>query len=172
MYQEEKGVGYVKSDDTRFQAQIIVNKNNSRGAMPDHKVKVEIVRFIDSNQVEGKITEILGHKNDPGIDILSIVYKHGLPTIFPPDVMEQANQSPEVILEEDLRGRRDLRDQIIVTMDGEDAKDLDDAISIEKLTNGNYRLGVHIADVSYYVREGSAIDREAFRRGPQPISWT
>lgn len=165
VYHEEKGVGYVKSDDSRFQAEIVINKNNAMGVMPDHKVKVEFVQFIDSERVEGRVTEILGHKNDPGIDILSIVYKHGLPTIFPPEVMDQANHTPDEIFEEDLEGRRDLRDEIIVTIDGEDAKDLDDAISIEKLSNGNFRLGVHIADVSYYVREGSPLDQEAFRRG-------
>lgn len=165
VYKEKKGVGYVISDDSRFQAEIVINKNNSMGAMPDHKVKVEILQYITDTQVEGKVTEILGHKNDPGIDILSIVYKHGLPTIFPEEVMEHANRIPDTLSEEDFKGRRDLREETIVTMDGEDAKDLDDAITVDKLDSGNYRLGVHIADVSYYVREGDPIDREAYRRG-------
>lgn len=165
VYYEDKNVGYVKSDDSRFTQTILINKNNSKRAMPDHKVKVEIIKYIDTDTVEGKIVEILGHKNDPGIDILSVVYKHGIPTMFPPEVIEQADSFSETVREEDLKGRRDLRDEMIVTIDGEDAKDLDDAVNVTKLENGNYKLGVHIADVSYYVREGSPIDKEAYRRG-------
>jgi ribonuclease R len=165
VYYEEKNVGYVKSDDSRFPQKIVVNKNNAKGAMPDHKVKVEIINYMNDDLVEGQVTEILGHKNDPGIDILSIVYRQGIPTMFPPEVMEQANNIPDEINEKDFKGRRDLRNDQIVTIDGEDAKDLDDAVQVSKLPNGNYRLGVHIADVSYYVREGDAIDNEAYRRG-------
>lgn len=165
VYKEKKGVGYVISDDQRFQAEVVIHKHHSLGAMPDHKVKVDIIRYLNDHQVEGKVVEILGHKNDPGIDILSIVYKHGLPTIFPIEVMEQVNRIPERVNEEDLKGRRDFRDLLIVTIDGEDAKDLDDAVSVERLDNGCYRLGVHIADVSYYVKEGDVIDQEAYRRG-------
>ena len=95
------------------------------------------------------------------VDILSVIHKHHLPLAFPEEVMEHANSVPETISEEDLKDRRDLRDQMIVTIDGADAKDLDDAVTVTKLENGNYKLGVHIADVSHYVQEGSPIDVEA-----------
>src|SRR5690606_28504784 len=108
---------------------------------------------------------ILGHKNDPGIDILSIIYKHGIKSDFPPDVMEHANNVPDSIEPSELENRRDLRDQMIITIDGADAKDLDDAVHVSRLENGNYKLGVYIADVSYYVTEGSPIDQEAYERG-------
>ncbi|ERJ13322.1 ribonuclease R [Haloplasma contractile] len=165
VYDEVKGVGYVIPDNKKYQVEVIVNKNNSKGAIPEHKVKVEIINFISESKVEGKVTEILGHKNDPGIDILSAVYKYGIPTDFEPETLKQAEEIPDVITDKDLEGRRDLRDQTIVTIDGADAKDLDDAVTVTKLDNGNYKLGVHIADVSYYVREGDPIDREAFNRG-------
>ena len=112
-----------------------------------------------------EVIQILGHRNDPGVDILSIIHKYGLPLEFPDDVMEHAQSVPDVISEEELANRRDLRHEVIVTIDGEDAKDLDDAVTVKKLENGNYKLGVHIADVSHYVTEGSPIDREAFERG-------
>ena len=114
---------------------------------------------------EGEVIQILGHKNDPGVDILSVIHKHGLPQEFPDEVMQQANETPESIDEAELKDRRDLRNQTIVTIDGADAKDLDDAVTVTKLDNGNYKLGVHIADVSYYVTEESPIDREAAERG-------
>jgi ribonuclease R len=114
---------------------------------------------------EGEVIDILGHKNDPGVDILSVIHKHGLPGPFPEEVIKQANDTPDEIDEKDLVGRRDLRDQDIVTIDGADAKDLDDAVTVTKLPNGNYKLGVHIADVSHYVTEESPIDREAADRG-------
>ncbi len=109
--------------------------------------------------------EILGHKNDPGVDILSIIRRYDLPEAFPEEVLEEAEAIPDTIDPKELEGRRDLRDKKMVTIDGADAKDLDDAVSVERLPNGNYLLGVHIADVSYYVKEGSALDREAYRRG-------
>ncbi len=165
VYYEDKNVGYVKSDDKRFQAQVVINKNNSKGAMPDHKVKVVIIKYLSDVLVEGKVVEILGHKNDPGIDILSVVYKHNLSTIFPQMALDQAEKMSDIVSDADLIGRRDLRDQTIVTIDGDDAKDLDDAVTVTKLENGNYKLGVHIADVSYYVRENDAIDTEALKRG-------
>src|SRR5690606_5211776 len=102
---------------------------------------------------------------DPGVDILSIIRKYQLPEEFPDEVHEEAIAVPDTIREEDLVGRRDLRGKRIVTIDGEDAKDLDDAVNVERLENGNYLLGVHIADVSYYVRENSALDQEAYNRG-------
>src|SRR5699024_2158125 len=104
-------------------------------------------------------------KNDPGIDILSIIYKHGIKMDFPQEVLDQASSTPEELSKEDMEGRRDLRDETIVTIDGADAKDLDDAVSVKKLSNGIYQLGVYIADVSYYVEANSPIDQEAFERG-------
>ena len=115
--------------------------------------------------LEGLVKKIVGHKNDPGMDIMSIIVAHGIPVAFPDDVMAAAEQVPDSIVPSDLQGRRDIRDQVIVTIDGEDAKDLDDAVTVRKLTNGNYFLGVHIADVSYYVTEGSPLDLEAYERG-------
>ncbi|QVK18700.1 ribonuclease R [Mycoplasmatota bacterium] len=165
VYSEDKNAGYVISDDKRFRGKIIINKNKSKGAMPDHKVKVHIVKYISDGLLEGEIVEILGHKNDPGIDILSVVYKYNIPTLFSEKVLDQAKMIRDEVNESDLIGRRDLRDQLIVTIDGEDAKDLDDAVTVSKLDNGNYKLGVHIADVSYYVRENDEIDKEALKRG-------
>ncbi|HET7658723.1 MAG TPA: ribonuclease R, partial [Bacillales bacterium] len=114
---------------------------------------------------EGEVEQILGHKNDPGVDILSIIYKNGLPQAFPDEVMEEANAAPDQIDPSEIEGRRDLRGETIVTIDGADAKDLDDAVNVVELGNGNYKLGVHIADVSHYVKEGSALDQEAYERG-------
>jgi ribonuclease R len=111
------------------------------------------------------ITKVIGHKNDPGMDILSIVIAQGIPTQFPEEVQSASEEVPDKIAASDLVGRRDLRDQQIVTIDGADAKDLDDAVTVRKLDNGNYFLGVHIADVSYYVTEDSILDKEAFERG-------
>ncbi|MHC5229951.1 ribonuclease R [Enterococcus sp. LJL99] len=115
--------------------------------------------------LEGLVKKVVGHKNDPGMDIMSIIVAHGIPIAFPDEVIEAADQVPDAISASDIEGRRDLRDQVIVTIDGEDAKDLDDAVTVKKLTNGNYFLGVHIADVSYYVTEGNPLDLEAYERG-------
>jgi ribonuclease R len=116
---------------------------------------------------EGEVIEILGHKDDPGVDILSVIRKHQLPEAFPAEVMREAEQAPDSITEEEIiqQGRRDLRGLNIVTIDGADAKDLDDAVNVQRLENGHYKLGVHIADVGYYVREGSELDKEAYDRG-------
>lgn len=131
-------------------------------------VMVELTHYPEKNyatSLEGIVKQVIGHKNDPGMDILSIVVSNGIPTKFPDDVLAEAHQVPDTINEKDLVGRRDLREQLIVTIDGEDAKDLDDAVTVKKLANGNYFLGVHIADVSNYVTEGSQLDREAYERG-------
>lgn len=131
-------------------------------------VVVEVTHYPEkgyASSLEGLVKKVVGHKNDPGMDILSVVVAQGIPTSFPDEVLEEADQVPDQISEKDLIGRRDLRDQMIVTIDGADAKDLDDAVTVRKLSNGNYFLGVHIADVSYYVTEGSQLDREAFERG-------
>lgn len=131
-------------------------------------VIVELTHYPENGyatSLEGIVKQVIGHKNDPGMDILSIVVANGIPTKFPDDVVAEADKVPDHINEKDLVGRRDLRDQLIVTIDGEDAKDLDDAVTVRKLANGNYFLGVHIADVSYYVTQGSQLDREAYDRG-------
>jgi ribonuclease R len=166
-YQDEKHYGFVVTDDKRITKDIFIPKGASMGAVDGHKVVVEIVRYPETGRgnPEGKVIEILGHKNDPGVDILSIIRKYGLPETFPDAVMREAEAVPDTISEEEIKGRRDLRDRVMVTIDGADAKDLDDAVSVEILENGNYRLGVHIADVSYYVKENSELDVEAFRRG-------
>ncbi|MGM0125060.1 ribonuclease R [Enterococcus sp. AZ194] len=131
-------------------------------------VLIEITHYPEpgySTSLEGIIKQVIGHKNDPGMDILSVIVANGIPTSFPDDVLSEADNVPDEIEEADLAGRRDLRDQLIVTIDGADAKDLDDAVTVKRLPNGNYFLGVHIADVSYYVTEKSQLNREAFERG-------
>ncbi|MHC5374853.1 ribonuclease R [Enterococcus sp. LJL120] len=131
-------------------------------------VIVEISHFPEkgyASSLEGIVKSVVGHKNDPGMDIMAIIVANGIPTKFPDEVLAEADAVPNQISETDLVGRRDLRDQMIVTIDGADAKDLDDAVTVKKLANGNFFLGVHIADVSYYVTEGSQLNAEAFERG-------
>lgn len=166
LFQMNEGYAFVLPDDKRIGRDIFIPKEAFHGAMDGHKVVVNILSYPEGRAAaEGEVIEILGHKNDPGVDIISIIRKHRLPESFPEEVLEEATSVPEVIAESDLAGRRDLRGKRIVTIDGEDAKDLDDAVNVERLDNGNYVLGVHIADVSYYVREGSPLDREAYNRG-------
>ncbi|MBI0577643.1 ribonuclease R [Neobacillus cucumis] len=161
-YVESKSFGFVIPDDKKFASDIFIPKAASKGAVEGHKVVVKLTTYPEGRKsAEGEVVEILGHKNDPGVDILSIIHKHGLPMAFPEDVLQQANETPDTIDESELENRRDLRNETIVTIDGADAKDLDDAVTVTKLENGNYKLGVHIADVSYYVKEGSPIDVEA-----------
>ncbi|GAY77332.1 3'-to-5' exoribonuclease RNase R [Sporolactobacillus inulinus] len=158
--------GFVIPDDNRINGDIFIPENAEHGAMEGHKVVAEITKYPEGRKnAEGMITQILGHKNDPGIDILSIIYKHDLPLEYPPEVLAEAEAIPGELSEKDYEGRRDLRGETIVTIDGEDSKDLDDAVTVSRLDNGNYKLGVHIADVSYYVTEGSALDEEAYERG-------
>ncbi|MBO9129908.1 ribonuclease R [Bacillus sp. 165] len=165
-YTESKNFGFVLPDDKRIASDIFIPKNASMGAVEGHKVVVRLTSYPEGRlSAEGEVVEILGHKNDPGVDILSVIYKYGLPQGFSEEVMNQANSVPDTIQEADLQGRRDLRNETIVTIDGADAKDLDDAVTVTKLPNGNYKLGVHIADVSHYVTEGSPIDQEASDRG-------
>ncbi|OXB92898.1 ribonuclease R [Parageobacillus galactosidasius] len=165
-YTESKYFGFVIPDDKKIVNDIFIPKHAANGAVEGHKVVVRLTSYPQGRMsAEGEVIKILGHKNDPGVDILAIIHKHGLPLQFPDEVIEHANSISDTITEKDLQGRRDLRDQMIVTIDGEDAKDLDDAVTVTKLENGNYKLGVHIADVSYYVEEGSPIDREAYERG-------
>ncbi|MBA4496183.1 ribonuclease R [Paenactinomyces guangxiensis] len=157
--------GFVIPDDKRITADIFIAPEFQMNARDGQKVVVKLHQVTGRHSAEGEITEILGHKDDPGVDILSIIRKHGLPEAFPEAVMQEADTIPDKISEAEIKGRRDLRERTMVTIDGEDAKDLDDAVSVEQLDNGNIRLGVHIADVSYYVKEGSALDREAYERG-------
>lgn len=165
-YQESQNFGFVVPDDQKYARDIFIPKKFSKGAVTGHKVLVKITDWAEERRnPEGKIISILGHVNDPGVDILSIIYQYDLPREFPDAVMNEVENIPDEVDEKDKRGRRDLRDVQMVTIDGEDAKDLDDAISIEKLENGSYKLGVHIADVTHYVKEKSPLDEEAFERG-------
>lgn len=165
-FTESKNFGFVIPDDKKIVNDIFIPKNASNGAVEGHKVIVRLTSYPEGRMsAEGEVVQILGHKNDPGVDILSIIHKHQLPLSFPDDVLKQANETPDEIKSEEIKNRRDLRNELIITIDGEDAKDLDDAVTVTKLNNGCYKLGVHIADVSYYVKEGTPIDREAFARG-------
>lgn len=152
-------------DTDKVRLNIIIESDKRFNAMPGNIVLVEPYEQIMGSKYKGKVVKILGHKNDPGIDILQIVYEHEINDIFSAEVIEESNNIQEVVLEKDLEGRRDLRNQIIFTIDGDDAKDFDDAVSIEKLDNGNYKLGVHIADVSNYVKPGTKSNDEALNRG-------
>ncbi|EHT6222085.1 ribonuclease R [Staphylococcus pseudintermedius] len=164
-FSEARHFGFVVPDDKRIMQDIFVPKGQELGAVEGHKVLVQITQYSDgTNSPEGQISAILGHKNDPGVDILSIIYQHGIEMEFPDDVLKEAENVPETIQPDELKGRRDLRDELTITIDGADAKDLDDAIAVKKLDNGNTELTVSIADVSYYVTEGSALDREAYDR--------
>ncbi|MBE0338695.1 ribonuclease R [Paenibacillus sp. 23TSA30-6] len=168
VFQSHEAYGFVLPDDKRINRDIFIPKASSNGAVNGQKVVVRIVSYPEGRAAaEGEVLEVLGHKDDPGVDILSVIRKHQLPEAFPDEVTEEAEKAPDAITEEEIvrQGRRDLRDKTIVTIDGEDAKDLDDAVNVERLPNGNYRLGVHIADVGYYVRENSKLDQEAYNRG-------
>ncbi len=165
-FENGKGFGFVVPDDQRIYQDIFISKTDFNGAKDGHKVVVEITKWPEGRRnPEGVIVEILGHKDDAGTDIISIIRGHNLPEEFPAEVEAQAEKIPEKVSETDIAKRRDLRDRVIVTIDGEDAKDLDDAVSLELLPNGNYLLGVHIADVSQYVFENSYLDKEALKRG-------
>lgn len=158
--------GFVVPDEKKLGWDIFVSKTHQMGARNGDKVVVEITRWPEARRnPEGKIVEAFGAMGEPGVDILSIIKKCGLPEEFPHRVLKEADAIPQEIAIEDEGGRWDLRGLPMVTIDGEDAKDLDDAVSLEMLDNGNYRLGVHIADVSYYVKEDSELDKEAFQRG-------
>ncbi len=165
-YEESENFGFVVPDDQKYARDIFIPKKFAKGAVTGHKVLVKITDWAEERRnPEGKIVSILGHINDPGVDILSIIYQYDLPGEFPEEVMKEVESVPTQVDEKDKKGRRDMRDIQMVTIDGEDAKDLDDAISIEKLENGMYRLGVHIADVTHYVKEKSPLDKEAYERG-------
>ncbi|MEK4404750.1 MULTISPECIES: ribonuclease R [unclassified Sporosarcina] len=166
MYQNNKGFGFVVPDDKKLPMDVFIGKGDSLDAVDGHKVVVEITDWpVDGKSATGMVTQILGHRNDPGVDILSIIHKHGIEVDFPQAVLDQANKIPEEVQEEDLFKRRDLREELSITIDGADAKDLDDAISVVKNDNGSYILSVHISDVSYYVTENSAMGDDAYDRG-------
>jgi len=161
----KKERGYIIPDDNKLKMNIEIPKGKNLGSVDGHKVVVKITNQIANNKFKGEVIRILGHKNDIGVDILSIVCNYNIKDTFDEETLKELDNIPEEVSEEDKKGRRDLTNEVIFTIDGDDTKDIDDAISIEKLENGNYKLGVHIADVSYYVKEGSAIDKEAMERG-------
>lgn len=164
-FHKNKNFGFVIPDNQKLGSDIFIPKEKDRGAVNGHKVVVELTQYGSSSKnPEGKVIEILGHINDPGVDIMSIVRAYGLPEEYPEKVMEQVAAVPEEVTGADMAGRLDLRDMRMVTIDGEDAKDLDDAVSLTK-EGGIYHLGVHIADVSNYVTENSPLDKEALKRG-------
>ncbi len=165
-FEKSKNFGFVVPDEVRIFQDVFVSREDFGGAKNKDKVVVEVTRWPEKRRnPEGKIIEILGRRGSPGVDILSIVRKHNLPQDFPRTVVKEAEKISFEISERDLEGRKDLREVLTVTIDDQDAKDLDDAVSIDELPGGGFRLGVHIADVSYYVREGSELDKEALRRG-------
>ncbi len=164
-YEQSASFGFVIPDQAKVGTDIFIPKERSKGAVDGHKVVVELTGYGDErHKPEGKITQILGHRNDPGVDIMSIIYGFGLPAAFGEKVLNQAERTPDEVKEADRAGRMDLREVQMVTIDGADAKDLDDAVSLTK-EGGLYHLGVHIADVSNYVQENSALDWEAAERG-------
>lgn len=166
IFQKSQNFGFVIPDDKKFGTDIYISKKNFGKARNNHKVLVKITKYPkDGKKAEGEIIEVLGNVNEAGVDMLSLIKEHKLPAKFPEQVVEEAKKCGNEIEQKDIKNRVDLRDKIIFTIDGEDAKDLDDAVRVEKLENGNYKLDVHIADVSYYVKEDSLLDREALIRG-------
>ena len=165
-FEASKHFGFVVPDNKRIFYDIFVPKEEFNGAKTDHKVVVEITRWPEKRRnPEGRVIEVLGHKDDVGTDVLSIIRQYNLPEGFPEEVIKEARMLPKEVTEQDLGDREDLRNIKVATIDNEDAKDLDDAVSIMKTENGTYKLGVHIADVSHYVKPNKAIDREALERG-------
>jgi ribonuclease R len=164
-YYLENGKGKIKLDDPKIKLDIEIDPLFSLGAVEGHKVLVKFGKKLENNKYKGEILKILGHKNDPGVDILSIINKYGINDVFGEEVEAELPNIPEEVKAEEMEGRTDLRNEMIFTIDGADTKDIDDAISCKILENGNFELGVHIADVSYYVKEGSKIDDEAMDRG-------
>ena len=164
-YKKGKAISQVIPDDPRLLYPINTRTSAKAKVKEGQKVLVKITAWPDRNKsAEGKIVEVLGNKGEPGVDIKCIVKKYGLSESFPKKVEKEVQAIPSMVLPEEIEGRRDLRDWAMVTIDGDDAKDLDDAVTITRLENG-YRLGVHIADVSHYVREGTHLDQEAYHRG-------
>ncbi|MBR3613703.1 MAG: ribonuclease R [Clostridia bacterium] len=166
IFQANKNFGFVVPDDKKFGTDVFVSKNKCKNANNNDKVIVKIIKYPEKGKnAEGQIIEVLGNSNQAGIDMLSVIREFDLPNEFPVFVKEEAEAISQVIDENDIKNRKDLRQDTIFTIDGEDAKDLDDAINVYKNEDGNYCLDVHIADVSYYVKEGSKLDKEAIKRG-------
>lgn len=166
IFQNNKNFGFVVPDDKNLGTDIFISKKNFGKAKNNHKVLVQITKYPEKGKkAEGKIIEVLGNVNETGVDMLSLIKEHKLPSIFPKQVVEEAKKCGNRIDEQDIKNRIDLRNEAIFTIDGAEAKDLDDAIGIKKLENGNYKLSVHIADVSYYVKPNSLLDQEALIRG-------
>ena len=164
-YQKSQNFGFVVPDNNKISRDIFIPIEKSKGAMTGHKVVVKISSYGDKNKKpEGVVKEIIGHINDPGTDILSVVKSLNIPMEFPDEVMKQVERIPNEVDSKDMAGRMDIRDWQTVTIDGEDAKDLDDAITVQKEGN-RYVLGVHIADVANYVQEHTPLDKEALKRG-------
>ena len=161
----EKERPIVVLDDPKVKLSIHLDPANMNGAVEGSKVYVKLTNKLKGNEYNAEVLEVLGHKNDPGVDILSVIRKYGINDIFNDQIKEELKYIPDHVLEEEYNGRRDLRNEMIFTIDGADTKDIDDAISIKVLENGNYELGVHIADVSHYVKEGTALYNEAMDRG-------
>ena len=153
----------VVSDDARYLAKITVD--DAKEALDEYKVRLQITEHLPTGDVLAEITEVIGHKNAPGVDILSVTAKHDIESDFSEAAISEAAAVSDVPNPEDYKGRRDLREEVMVTIDGADAKDLDDAVGVKMLENGNYLLSVSIADVSHYVRVGSALDNDAYSRG-------
>ena len=165
-YVSSKNFGFVIPDENKLAQDIFIGKGNINKAKNNQKVVVEITKWPEAGKnPEGEIIEILGYMSEKGTDILSVIRQYQLPEEFPREVVNYVDNINQEVTDEDIKGRLDLRDETIVTIDGFDAKDLDDAISISRFPNGNFKLGVHIADVSHYVREGSVLDKDALNRG-------
>ena len=162
--QYRNGMGILFSDDKTIKQEIIIRKENYHGAYKFDKVKARIINYNFKGKIECSVDEVIGNINDPGVDILSKILKYNIDPVFSDIVLNEANKYQSVS-EEDIEGRTDLRNEMIITIDGDDSKDFDDAVIVKKLDNGNYKLGVSIADVSHYVTKGSILDEEAFRRG-------
>ena len=166
IFQNNKNFGFVVPDDKNFGTDIFISKKNFGKARNNHKVLVQITKYPQKGKkAEGKIIEVLGNVNEAGVDMLSLIKENNLPARFPEQVVQEAIKCGNKIDETDIKNRVDLRGQNIFTIDGEDAKDLDDAVRVIKLENGNYKLDVHIADVSHYVKPNSLLDQEALIRG-------
>src|SRR5258708_33124077 len=165
-HRDDSGMGHVAPFDRRVLMDIVVPPGQEGGASPGEMVIVELTRWPTANRgAIGHVTEVLGDINAPGVDTEIIIRKYGISDVHSPEAIAEAVRLGTSVAEKDIRGRTDFRDVPTVTIDGEHARDFDDAITIEKLPNGNFWLGVHIADVSHYVQEGSALDREAYDRG-------
>ena len=165
-YQKSRNFGFVVPDDKKLGSDIYIAKKDAMKAKNNQKVVVEITKLPKKDKsAEGKIIEIIGYIDQAGVDMMSLIKEYDLPYEFPEPALKEARKIAQEVDENDIKNRKDLRGEEIFTIDGEDAKDLDDAVNVKKLDNGNYILGVHIADVSHYVKEGSFLDKEAVIRG-------